>query len=139
MAREARSAMAKSILIVEDDVDVATSTADLLDAEGYLTTIAANGAQALEHLERTKNLPDAILLDLAMPIMDGWEFRRQQERLPRIASIPVIVISADGNVRSKAGSLKADGCVAKPTRADALLNELERVCARSGHATGPLA
>ena len=69
--------MAKRILIVEDDVDLAQLVAETLEIAGYSTAIAANGAEALEHL-RMDERPDLIMLDLMMPVMDGWKFREEQ-------------------------------------------------------------
>ncbi len=75
--------MAKLILIVEDDVDVAESVADVLQSAGYSTAIAGNGREALDHLQKN-NHPDLILLDMMMPVMDGWQFRRSNESYPRL-------------------------------------------------------
>jgi len=81
------------VLIVEDDDDLREMMAQLLTLEGFRVQTAANGREALEYLERGE-LPNLILLDLMMPIMDGWEFRRIQSEDPKIASLPVIVLSA---------------------------------------------
>jgi CheY-like chemotaxis protein len=120
----------KQILIVEDDRDVAQAIADVLEQEGYSTALFANGREALDYLRRG-NRPDLILLDLMMPVMDGWEFRRQQEATPELAAIPVVAVSADGNIERKASTLHADGALAKPATIDALLDEVERVCGPS--------
>ena len=119
--------MAKLILIVEDDLDVARLEAEVLEAEGYRTAIAANGWEALDHL-RHNNPPDLILLDMMMPIMDGWKFREEQRKLPAVASIPVVTVTADSDARGKAASIQAAGHVAKPMRIDTLLDEVERIC-----------
>jgi CheY-like chemotaxis protein len=119
--------MAKLILIVEDDVDVAQSVAEVLEAAGYCTAIAPNGREALDHL-RKNNRPDLILLDLMMPIMDGWQFREEQRKLPALGSIPVVIVTADGHARRKAASIQATGHVAKPVTIDSLLDEVARIC-----------
>jgi CheY-like chemotaxis protein len=119
--------MAKLILIVEDDLDVAESVAGVLEAEGYQTAIAANGCEALDHL-RKNNHPDLILLDMMMPVMDGWTFREEQRKLPAVASIPVLTVTADGDARGKAASIQAAGHIAKPVEVDSLLDEVERIC-----------
>ncbi len=120
----------KHILIVEDDRDVAQSIADVLEQEGYRTALSPNGREALDYLQRG-NRPDLILLDLMMPVMDGWEFRSEQVRTPELAAIPVVAVSADGNIVRKASTLRADGSVAKPATIDELLDEVERVCGPS--------
>lgn len=81
------------VLIVEDDDDLREMMAQLLTLEGFRAETVANGRDALEYLRRA-DLPNLILLDLMMPIMDGWEFRRIQTEDPRLASLPVIVLSA---------------------------------------------
>ena len=120
-------ATAKLILIVEDDVDLAQVAAEVLQAAGYRTAIAANGHEAL-NLLRTNNHADLILLDMMMPVMDGWKFREEQRKLPELASIPVVVVTADGDARGKATSIQAAGHIAKPITIDSLLDEVERIC-----------
>jgi len=119
--------LAKLILIVEDDLDLARLVAEILEAAGYRTAIAANGHEALDHLQ-TNGRPDLILLDMMMPVMDGWKFREEQRRLPALASIPVVTVTADGDARGKAASIQAAGYVAKPIMIDTLLDEVERIC-----------
>jgi CheY-like chemotaxis protein len=119
--------MAKLILIVEDDLDVAESVADVLQSAGYCTAIAGNGREALDHL-RKDNHPDLILLDMMMPVMDGWQFREEQRKLPALDSIPVVTVTADGDARAKAASIQASGHVVKPFMIDRLLDEVERIC-----------
>jgi len=119
--------MAKLILIVEDDRDVARLLAEILEAEGYCTAVAANGCEALNHL-RTNGHPDLVLLDMMMPVMDGWTFREEQRKLPALASIPVLTVTADGDARGKAASIQAAGYIAKPLQIDNLLDEVERIC-----------
>jgi CheY-like chemotaxis protein len=127
IAKKERWPVAKLILIVDDDVDVATSMADVLEAEGYRVTLAANGKEALDVLRREDD-PDLILLDVMMPVMDGWRFREEQQKLPAVASIPVITVTADGNARQKAAAMKAADYLEKPFTVDRLLDVVERVC-----------
>ena len=119
--------MAKLILIVEDDLDLAGLLAEVLATAGYRTAIAGNGYEALDHL-RTNNHPDLILLDMMMPVMDGWKFREEQRKSPALASIPVVTVTADDDARGKAASIQAAGHVAKPITIDSLLDEVERIC-----------
>ena len=119
--------MAKLILIVEDDCDVAQSLAEVLEISGYCTAIAANGREALDHLQKNTH-PDLILLDMMMPVMNGWQFREEQRKVPALDSIPVVVVTADGDARGKAAAIQAAGHLRKPVTIDSLLNEVERVC-----------
>jgi CheY-like chemotaxis protein len=85
--------MADVVLIVEDERAARTGMEKILQLAGYAPVSAANGQEALELL-RLGVPASVILLDLIMPIMDGWAFRREQLRDPRLAHIPVIVLSA---------------------------------------------
>jgi CheY-like chemotaxis protein len=112
--------------LIEDDLDIRDAISDVLQEEGYRVATAETGRQALECL-REGPLPDVILLDLMMPVMDGWEFRKEQAREPSWASIPVIVLSAVGNTNERAESIGAAGCLRKPLDIDELLTMLRRV------------
>jgi CheY-like chemotaxis protein len=109
-----------NILIVEDDQDVRESTAMILEAAGYSVVTAAHGEEALRQL-RSSAPCCLILLDLYMPVMNGWAFRAEQLRDPNLASIPVVVVSADGAVGQRAADLGARGYVGKPIDFDRLL------------------
>lgn len=119
--------MTKRILIVEDDRDLSRLVSEVLESAGYSTAIAANGYEALKHLQ-TNDHPDLILLDMMMPGMDGWQFREEQRKIPAVASIPVVTVTADGDARGKAASIQAVGYIAKPISIDTLLDEVERIC-----------
>ncbi len=124
MARLARPC---PVLIVEDDADLREMMAQLLSLEGYKAVAVANGREALEYLHGS-DAPKVILLDLLMPVMDGWEFRRMQQADPALASVPVIVLSAlDQN---RAGSLDATAFLKKPLDFDHLLALVREHCAR---------
>jgi len=112
-----------TILVVEDDADALEALGDLLESHGYLVASARNGAEALEVLGRSP-LPNLIVLDLLMPTMDGWEFRRRQKNDPRIAKIPVVVVSAS----SAAKPIDADSILRKPVDIDRLLETVARHC-----------
>jgi CheY-like chemotaxis protein len=86
----ASPAIPGSILLVEDDLDIRACVFALLSAQGYGVTIAENGRAALEQLGESPE-PALILLDLKMPIMDGWEFLRAQHADRRFAHIPVLI------------------------------------------------
>ena len=116
------------ILLVEDDADVRGTLAELLSERGYEVSCAGNGEEALAELA-SDEAPNAILLDLAMPVMDGWTFRMRQRLDPRLARIPTVVISA--NVPSdprEVMRLGAAAMLAKPFELDRLVETLRRVC-----------
>ena len=125
-AQESSRSIAKFILVVEDDPDLAQLVAEVLESAGYRTAVAGNGAEALDRLQ-TIDHPDLILLDMMMPVMDGWKFREEQQKVAAFASIPVVTVTADGNARGKAASIQAAGYVTKPVTIDSLLDEVERV------------
>ena len=117
------------VLIVDDDHDIRDAMSEMLQMEGHLTHCAANGQEALEVLRREGGAGTCvILLDLMMPIMDGWEFREEQKRDDRLASIPVVVITADAEARQKAERLEASGVLRKPIRGEDLVRTVERYC-----------
>lgn len=107
------------ILIVEDDEDLREMMAQLLALEGFKAETAANGREALAYLAQGDR-PDVILLDLMMPVMDGWEFRRHQVTDPALAAVPVVVLSALEPVR--AGALEGVAFLKKPLDFDRLLD-----------------
>lgn len=95
---------ATEVLLVEDDRDVREAIAEVLEQEGYRATTAKTGLEALQHLEACPKLPAAILLDLMMPVMDGWEFWAIKQTNPHWAGVPVVIVSADANVAQRAGN-----------------------------------
>jgi len=117
----------KNILIVEDDHDLREAMALYLAAEGYSVVQAQHGAEALDRL-RTSGAFCLILLDLFMPVMNGWAFRAEQLRDPNLATIPVIVISADAGTTQKATALGAVDSMMKPIEFDRLLQAVTSYC-----------
>ena len=113
------------VLIVEDDVELRDMMAQLLTLEGFVATAVANGREALEYL-RKGDRPDIILLDLMMPVMDGWEFRRKQQSDPTLATVPVVVLSALDHRR--AAEVDAVAFQKKPLDFDRLLELVRRYC-----------
>src|SRR6266581_4459159 len=95
------------VLIVEDDSDLREMMAQLLTLEGFQAATVANGREALEYLNSVDRQPDVILLDLMMPVMDGWEFRRRQQADPAVSDVPVIVLSALDPARASGVSADA--------------------------------
>lgn len=115
----------KSILIVDDDADVRDMLGEFFSLEGYDVATARNGKDALEQLKHGRSA-DLILLDLMMPVMDGWQFRMEQQRDPQLAAIPVVVLSAVYNARERAGLLGAVDYMQKPVEFDKLIETAER-------------
>ena len=96
------------ILVVEDEPDLRDALTWVLRQEGYAVSAAANGREALDWL-RGSSSPWLILLDLRMPLMDGFEFRVRQLQEPNLAAIPVVVLSAYGDVLETAGCSPGEG------------------------------
>lgn len=113
-------------LIIEDDADVRSLMVKLLKSEGYEVFSAENGRVALDLLKKGPTI-DFILLDLRMPQMDAVGFRKVQEMDPQIASIPVIVVSAEENVDIKGLQLGLTHTVRKPIDIEQLLSTISLV------------
>jgi len=110
----------RSILIVEDDEALRGAIVAYLEGEGYSVVEAENGAIALDRL-RTSGEFCMILLDLFMPVMNGWAFRAEQLRDPALAGIPLMVVTADARAPDKASELGAVAYMAKPLDLERLL------------------
>jgi CheY-like chemotaxis protein len=115
------------VLIVDDELDLQEAIRDALESEGHRTACASNGRDALERL-RTGEPTCVILLDLSMPVMDGWEFRQHQLDDVALADIPVVLITADGNASEKARKMSAHGFLRKPIRPGDLLDTVLGFC-----------
>jgi two-component system, chemotaxis family, chemotaxis protein CheY len=108
------------VLVVEDDPEVRESLRRLLSDEGYEVTTAAEGQEGLERLHARPH-PCCVVLDLMLPNMDGFEFRVRQMGDPEVAAIPVIVLSAGGDVERKVAHLDVAAAFTKPPDFDRLL------------------
>jgi CheY-like chemotaxis protein len=124
------SAHSERVLIVEDNEDILESLSEILRMRGYTVARAFNGQEALEHLFHAKP-PAVILLDLMMPVMDGEQFLDVKARIPGLAAIPVVLISAAGDLPGKAAELGVSDYLAKPIDAKRLLAIVERHCQRA--------
>jgi CheY-like chemotaxis protein len=104
------------ILIVEDESDIRELMQELLELEGYSVEAACNGQDALDRLHGCADpeLPHLILLDVMMPVKDGFAFRVEQELDPRLARIPVVLLSADAHVEEKKMRMGARAALRKP-------------------------
>jgi len=117
-----------AILIVEDDGDVRAALSELLEAEGFSVEGVPDGREALTRLRTAAVRPAVILLDLMMPGMDGWDFRSEQLRDPKLASVPVVVVSACGFSRDTiATQFRPAGYVRKPIARNELLGVIREL------------
>ena len=113
------------VLIVEDDAELCGFMNFLLTANGYQTMCAGNGQQALDQM-RTRT-PCIVLLDIHMPVMDGWEFRKRQLDDPRYASVPVVAVTAHFDARAVEDKLGVR-CLRKPMHIDEVITEVRVAC-----------
>jgi CheY-like chemotaxis protein len=116
------------ILLIEDEELLREGLKQILEEDGCRVAATADGAAAMELLRNGNFSPCMILLDLMMPVLDGWGFRAQQQQDPSLASIPVVVVSADGGVPQKAAALGASAYLQKPVDIDQLLATVRRYC-----------
>lgn len=112
----------RQVLIIDDEIDLARLLAEELEHAGHRVHVAEDGAQALSWLERASPLPELILLDLEMPVMDGYRFRDAQRRHERWRHIPVVAMSAVwARHRWPIERLELQGFLRKPFDLGALL------------------
>ncbi len=115
------------VLVVDDDPVIRSTVAELLLDEGYAVEQAGDGSQALQVVQRST--PNAIVLDLMMPVLDGWAFVDQCRALPQCADVPIVVMSATHGLHETAERLHDMGVravVAKPFDVDALIAIVQR-------------
>jgi two-component system, chemotaxis family, chemotaxis protein CheY len=114
---------APRILVVDDDEGIAEFVGMALSDDGYEVATVLHGAAALDLVGR--QAPDVILLDMRMPIMDGWEFARRYRERPG-PHAPIVVMTAARDAATRASEIEADGVLAKPFDLDALLEIVAR-------------
>jgi CheY-like chemotaxis protein len=112
------------VLVVEDDPGIRESVCQILEDEGFPTVGVCNGKEALATLRSMTPLPRLILLDLMMPIMNGWEFYELISRDKSVSFIPVVVMSAQ-DTDAYSGSLRL---LRKPLALDQLLSTVNEIC-----------
>jgi CheY-like chemotaxis protein len=113
------------LLVVDDDEEARDATCELLAKHGYRVVCVENGRAALEYL-RAGGRPSVILLDMMMPVMGGWQFRREQQDDPTIQHIPVVMITASEERR--ADLIPSDQVLTKPVRVQELLKFVHQFC-----------
>ena len=123
--------MPARVMVIEDDKDIRRNMKRLLESEGYAVDLAENGQMALDVLATASTLPAVIILDLMMPVMDGFQFREQQEKIARIAAIPVAIMTADGRIDEKRLRTKASSALKKPADADEILKVVAQYCLKA--------
>lgn len=124
----------QGVLVVEDDQDLLSLVEMILRDAGYEVDVAADGAQALERV--AARMPGVILLDMRMPVMNGWEFAREfRARHGRAA--PIVVVTAAEDARARAQEIGADAWMEKPFDLDDVVRMVERFVGDAGHAASP--
>jgi CheY-like chemotaxis protein len=115
------------ILVVDDDTSIRSFVEMALDSVGYVVSTAGNGAEALAVTDEFR--PDLILLDMRMPVMDGWTFAKKyrQQAGPHA---PIVVITAATDAGQRAAEIEADGFLGKPFDLDDLLGLVSRHTSR---------
>jgi CheY-like chemotaxis protein len=115
------------VLVVDDDEDIRTVIAEVLQLAGYTAITAKDGEEALTLMRSHPELC-VVLLDMMMPGVDGWEFRRHQLGDPALARVPVVVLSGAGSAADIAREIAADDFLSKPVLRDHLVEMVSRYC-----------
>jgi DNA-binding response OmpR family regulator len=121
--------MGARILVVDDDDSIRELVAEILRDEGYDIVQARNGAAALQAVDESPAF-DAVVLDMRMPLIDGWQFAATLEQ--RGSTIPIVVMTAAQNARLWAEEIGAAGYIAKPFGIDELLETVRNVSGARG-------
>jgi CheY-like chemotaxis protein len=117
----------KTILVIEDDSDIREALTEALEAEGYAVVTAGNGQEGIDALRRLDaHLPDLILLDLMMPVKNGFEFHLERMSEPRWKAIPVVVMTADSNSIQRMEKVGGQGLLRKPVDLTEMLGLIAR-------------
>lgn len=115
------------VLLIDDDADLREALALGLAAHGIAVDVARDGADALARLDAGDARPDAILLDLGMPRMNGWQFRDLQKRHPALSQIPVVVLTGE-----KPLGIDAEDVLQKPCALQRLVDAIRRLTPAPG-------
>jgi CheY-like chemotaxis protein len=113
------------VLVVDDDGAFRESLKEFLARHGYSVQCAANGSEALQLYKGLQAAPELILLDLIMPVLDGWGFLIERCKDPQLAKVPVVVISGSSGMDRKAKAAGAAAVMSKPVAPEALLEVVE--------------
>ncbi len=123
---KAKAVDERLVLVVDDDSGNRETMSELLDNRGYSVLQAENGQRALDILKKNPQLPCLVVLDMAMPIMDGRGFLKRRARDPDLREIPVVVVSA--NSRNQEPLQGIDGYFRKPVNVDRLIEVIDQHC-----------
>ncbi len=111
------------VLVVDDEADILGIVGEVLSLEGFLVHTASNGLEALQQIRREQ--PGLVLLDMRMPVMDGWQFATQL-RSQYSTRVPVLVMTAAKDARARAREIEAEGYISKPFDIDDLVEKVRR-------------
>jgi CheY-like chemotaxis protein len=118
------------VLLVDDNQEWRETVGEFLALQGYAVQSVANGSEALEWSKRYQVPPELILLDLNMPILDGWGFLAERPRYPELAKAPVVVMSASRGIDREAKQAGAAAVLQKPFAPQTMLTLIESLCGR---------
>ena len=121
----------RAVLIVEDEDEIRELLAEMLAERGFVVSTAKNGEEGLRLLRSNGTLPHLVLLDLTMPIMDGWQMRAAMLADPKLAAIPVVIISGAADVQDGTDALAPARVLTKPVKWPVLLESVERSLRRA--------
>lgn len=117
----------KLVLIIEDDEVISSLLQEFLESENFRVASAVNGEEGLSLLSSTEDLPTVILLDLMMPVMDGFQFMKAQAKNETLKNIPVIAMSADNQIKEKLQGSTAKAYFKKPVNIMKLLESIDQL------------
>jgi CheY-like chemotaxis protein len=115
------------VCVIDDDKDIRDAMRFILEMEGFGVCEAADGAEGLVCIREARGIC-LVLLDLMMPKMSGWEFRKHQLQDPELASIPVVVLSGGTHTAEHANNLRANAYIVKPVDRVQLVDMARRFC-----------
>ena len=113
------------VLVVDDEEPIRSTLTEAFELEGYAVRAASNGAEAFDLMRRFR--PSAIVLDLMMPVMNGWQFLEQCRGDAECSDTPILVISAYSKLPQEAAKLGVKACIAKPFDLEVLLGAVDRI------------
>lgn len=124
----------KKILTVDDDESIRNAVTEMLEFEGFETVWAKNGLVALDYLKRIPDseLPDLVLLDYMMPVMNGKQFFLEKKNDPRLTCIPVVMMTANGNLVNVMDNVETTGYMSKPMDYDTVVKMVKHFLEHEG-------